>query len=282
MLKNRKHNDCKILVGTSGYSYNEWIEAGFYPQGTKTANMLSLYAEHFPVTELNYTWYQMPRADAIERQRQLAPPDFLFAAKLTRTLTHDIDPEHWESQVTSYCEGIFPLKLNRQLLCLLIQFPTSFDRTRKNREYLAKLLDSLNDLPLAVEFRHRSWANDRVFAELERRHVTLVNVDIPEISYLFPSLDVVTNPDLFYVRFHGRNAKGWRSGNMNQQFDYNYTEDELIQWVETRIIPMSHGTKNGILFFNNHFRGQAPKNAEKMAEVMKQQRLSVNVRKYIS
>jgi hypothetical protein len=29
-----------IMVGTSGYAYNEWVEAGFYPPGTGTARML--------------------------------------------------------------------------------------------------------------------------------------------------------------------------------------------------------------------------------------------------
>ena len=56
---------CRLFVGTSGYSYTEWGDAGFYPSGTKSGKMLPLYARHFPVTELNYTWYQMPRAEAI-------------------------------------------------------------------------------------------------------------------------------------------------------------------------------------------------------------------------
>ncbi|MBN1961137.1 MAG: DUF72 domain-containing protein [Deltaproteobacteria bacterium] len=58
-----------LLVGTYGYSYPEWVDAGIYPPGTKSARMLPLYARDFAVTELNYTWYQMPRAEAIERQR---------------------------------------------------------------------------------------------------------------------------------------------------------------------------------------------------------------------
>ena len=27
------NENCRLLVGTSGYSYTEWIEAGFYPPG---------------------------------------------------------------------------------------------------------------------------------------------------------------------------------------------------------------------------------------------------------
>ena len=105
-----------LWVGTSGYSYPEWIEAGIYPPGTKAGQMLPLYAREFPVTELNYTWYQMPRAEAVERQRDLVPPDFLFCAKLTRTLTHEVDAKTWQDEAAKYRLGIAPLVQSRQLL----------------------------------------------------------------------------------------------------------------------------------------------------------------------
>jgi len=176
---------CRLFVGTSGYSYTEWVDAGFYPPDTKSGRMLPLYARHFPITELNYTWYQMPRADAIERQRQLVPPEFLFAAKLTRNLTHEIDPEQWPGHADRYRNGVTPLLQADQLVAVLIQLPPSFSRTPNNRKYLAALIDKLHGLPLAIEFRHRSWANDHVFTELERRRVTLVAVDEPNLPGLF-------------------------------------------------------------------------------------------------
>jgi|SRR5450631_13278 len=39
-----------------------------------------------------------------------------------------------------------------------------------------------------------------------------------------PSLDVVTDRELFYVRFHSRNALGWRLNKMATQFDYDYSD----------------------------------------------------------
>ena len=266
----RAPNACRLFVGTSGFSYTEWVEAGFYPSGTKSGNMLPLYARQFPITELNYTWYQMPKAEAIERQRRQVPQEFLFAAKLTRTLTHEIDTQNWPDQAVNYREGMAPLIQATQLIAVLIQLPPGFHRTPPNRKYLAALLDKLDGLPLAIEFRHRSWANDHVFAELERRRVTLVSVDEPDLPGLFPALDIVTHPDLFYVRFHGRNAKGWRSGNMQHQFDYNYSDDELHEWIENKIEPMSDRARRGIIFFNNHVRAQAPENARRMVALLKE------------
>ena len=266
-LKSPKHN-CLVQVGTSGYSYAEWGDAGFYPSGTKSGQMLPFYAQHFPITELNYTWYQMPKAPAVERMRQLVPQGFRFAAKLTRTLTHEVDPDQWRGQAAQYRDGIAPLVQTRQLVAVLLQFPPTFVRAPNNRRYLATLLDELENLPLAVEFRHASWAADRVFAELERRRTTLVAVDEPDLPGLFPKLDIVTNPDFFYMRFHGRNARGWRSGNMQKQFDYDYSDDELREWADGRIAKMAERSRSGIIFFNNHVRAQAPRNAMRLVHLL--------------
>ena len=260
--------DCRLWVGTSGYSYTEWVEAGFYPPGTKPGKMLPLYAEKFPITELNYTWYQMPKAEAVERQRLKVPSGFLFAAKLTRSLTHEVEPDLWRGQAAAYRHGLAPLVQAGQLAAVLVQLPPAFNRSPDNRRRLASLLDEMEGLPLAVEFRHASWAADRVFAELERRKVALVAVDEPALPGLFPALDVVTDPNLFYIRFHGRNARGWRQGNKQVQFDYDYKEDELREWVEERIVSMADKARQGIIFFNNHVAGQAPRNASALTEIL--------------
>ncbi|WP_022666675.1 DUF72 domain-containing protein [Desulfospira joergensenii] len=261
----------EILVGTSGYSYGEWVDSGFYPAGTHSADMLPRYAGVFRATELNYTWYQMPKAPAMERMCSRVDAGFRFAAKLTRTLTHEVRQNQWKEEARQYCRGIAPLKASGRLLCVLIQLPPYFRRTPESRQYLAALLDELTEtagLPLAVEFRHDSWVNEKVFSELERRRVTLVTVDCPRLPPLFPRLDRITNPDLFYVRFHGRNCKGWGSGSMQHQFDYNYSDPELEEWTGFIARKLSSKASRGALFFNNHVRGQAPANARKLISLL--------------
>jgi len=256
---------CPVYVGTCGYSYTEWVDSGFYPEGTRSTEMLGLYGRCFSVVELNYTWYQMARAEPLARMVDKAPAHLLFAAKLTRTMTHERD-DNWRQQLQLYRQGIAPLK--KRLVAILIQLPPDFDRSLAHRSYLAALLDGLHDLPVAVEFRHRSWAVDPVFAELQRRRVTLVAVDEPSLPGLFPSLDVVTNPGLFYVRFHGRNKEGWQSGNMQKKFNYDYAEEELRAWCEQYLLPMAGRADRGILLFNNHVRAQAPRNGRTLATIL--------------
>ncbi len=259
---------CPVLIGTSGYSYTEWVDSGFYPQGTRTPGMLALYANVFPIVELNYTWYQMVRAEAISRMISKAPESFQFAAKLTRTLTHERD-RNWQQELKLYREGIQPLR--KQLAAILVQLPPDFDWSRKNRYYLAHLLDGLHGFPLAVEFRHISWSRDTVFAELEARRVTMVTVDAPSMPDLFPCLDIVTNPELFFVRFHGRNIQGWQSGNMQKKFDYSYSEEELNEWNQSHLTSLRRKAERGIVFFNNHVCAQAPENGRLLQTIIQKQ-----------
>ena len=253
------------MTGTSGYSYLEWVDNGFYPPGTKSTAMLGLYGHSFSIVELNYTWYQMARSDVLTRMAATAPAHMLFAAKLTRTVTHE-RVENWREEVERYRQGISALK--KRLVAILVQLPPDFDRTVSNRRFLAELLDCLQPLPVAVEFRHASWAVDSVFVELERRRVILVSVDEPDLVGLFPCLDVVTNPSLFYVRFHGRNLQGWRSGNMQKKFDYDYGREELQKWRETIFMKLASRADRGIIFFNNHVRAQAPRNAQLLGSLI--------------
>jgi len=266
-METKTPHTCQLRIGTSGYSYPEWSDAGFYPAGTPARDMLPHYAKIFSITELNYTWYQMPKAPAMERMIARVPDGFHFAAKLTRTMTHEIDPHGWRGQVALFRKGIAPLVQAGRMPALLVQLPPGFDRSEANRRHLARLLDELTGLPVAVEFRHRSWAVDRVFAELEKRRVTLVTVDVPDLPHLFPTLDVVTNPDLIYLRFHGRNTRGWRSGDMQKQFDYLYNTAELQRWSREIIPKMTSRAHSGIAFFNNHVRGQAPRNARMLIDM---------------
>jgi uncharacterized protein YecE (DUF72 family) len=87
---------------------------------------------------------------------------------------------------------------------------------------------------------------------------------------------VVTNPDLLYLRFHGRNARGWRSGNMQKQFDYDYSPDELQTWSAVTLPKMAARARAGIIFFNNHVRAQAPRNARTLMAQLESQGFPLN------
>ena len=107
---------CRLYIGTSGYSYGEWIDSGFYPDGTHSSNMLDSYIKTFHTTELNYTWYQMPKAPAMERMCEKVPEHFKFSAKLTRTLTHEVKKDLWQKEALLFRQGVEPLVRAKKLL----------------------------------------------------------------------------------------------------------------------------------------------------------------------
>ncbi len=262
-----------ILIGTSGYSYDDWV-GPVYPPGTASKDFLRLYAQQFALTELNFSYYRQPDARTVARMVHATPDTFRFTIKGHKTLTHETGGD-LEAESRTFKEGIRPLVEAGRLACVVMQFPYSFHYTTGTRKYLDSVCRQFERLPTAVEFRHVSWAVDSVFAELEKRRVTLVAVDAPSLPRLFPTLDVVTNPDFFYIRFHGRNTAGWRSGTMQKKFDYNYSEEELQEWIERRIEPMTRQSGHGFVFFNNHVGAQAPRNAQTMVRLLRERRLEV-------
>jgi uncharacterized protein YecE (DUF72 family) len=56
---------------------------------------------------------------------------------------------------------------------------------------------------------------------------------------------------------------------MATQFDYDYSDNEMGAWIDERLRPLVDATKTGVLFFNNHVRGQAPRNARRSLELLR-------------
>lgn len=257
----------KILIGTSGYSYNEWIGV-LYPAGTRPSDFLKVYASEFDVAELNFSFYRMPEADLSRRMVLTTGPGFIFAVKAHKTLTHEFSSVTMASEVAEFTKGIDPIIEASKLGVILLQFPFSFHYNADNRAYLHKLCAQFGELPLAVEFRNRYWQRESVYDGLKRRGIAYVNVDEPCLSGLLITQDIVTSK-IGYVRFHGRNEKNWWSGDNVSRYDYCYNDEELLQWIP-RINSIASQASLVLVVFNNHSRGQAVENARRLKEMLKE------------
>ena len=256
----------RVLVGTSGYSYDDWV-GPFYPQGTARQDFLSLYAREFPVVELNFSYYQQPNRRTLDRMLAATTADFSFALKAHKSMTHEIG-ESWEKDIEAFRAGIQPLVDAGRLAAVLLQFPYSFAYTTESRSRLATLCGKLEGLPLAVEFRKSDWLREQVFEGLRQRGVSLVSVDEPSLPKLLPPTTETTGR-LGYVRFHGRNKEAWWTGDNASRYDYLYNKDELEEWVQ-RIRLIMERVPVLLLFFNNHWRGNAAQNAREMRLLLQQ------------
>ncbi len=254
----------RLLVGTSGYSYPDWV-GPVYPEGTRPKDYLPLYAKRFGFVELNFCFYRQPEAAAVERLRSRAPAEFQFSAKAHRSLTHE-RPADVREAARVFLEGIRPLRESGQLAAVLLQFPYRFHYAPESRRYLDQVCRALEGVPLAVEFRNRDWQRERVVAELARRGVSLVSVDLPSLPELPPPLLSPTSP-MAYIRFHGRSAATWWSGDNASRYDYRYSSAELEEWARRALEAL--GTLSVmIVAFNNHYRGQAVVNAAEFRDLL--------------
>lgn len=252
--------DAALRVGTSGYSYADW-RGTVYPEGLPQKEMLAAYARRFDTVELNFSYYRPPEAEHLARMAAIvAPicPDFLFAIKGHRSLTHRIEPT-WTDDADRFRDALAPLIEAERLAAVLLQFPHGFHYTLQNRRHLDALLRRLEGLPLACEFRGAEWFHPRLYAGLKARGVTLVAVDEPDLEGLPPPVAIPTAP-VAYLRFHGRNRDNWWRGDNASRYDYLYSEAELAEW-RGRIAPLRRATRIVFCYFNNHWRGQAATNA---------------------
>ena len=69
------------------------------------------------------------------------------------------------------------------------------------------------------------------------------------------------------VRFHGRNKDEWESGSVQRRFRYDYSEEELEEWVP-KIARLAHESKQTHVLMNNCYRDYAQRNARELAKLL--------------
>lgn len=251
-----------VFLGTSGYSYEDWV-GPFYPPGTRKPRMLEYYQHFFPATELNYTYYTMPRASTLFQIRNRAP-HMLFSVKAHRSMTHErrAPRQSWQE----FADAMLVLADTGQLACLLFQFPSSFRCSNENFSYLDELIEYFNSFHIVLEFRHISWHNETTYAYAAKRGSTLCSVDAPRLPGLTSSV-VYPGKTLAYYRLHGRNAQRWFDGDSVTRYDYRYSGHELNEII-TNIIALVEASQHVFLFANNHPRAQAVETVCKIADAL--------------
>ena len=252
-----------VRVGTAGWSYDDWkgvvypkpIPKGFHP--------LEYLSRFFDTLELNVTFYRpVPAGNAKTwMQKVKGNPRFKFTAKMWQRFTHEREIEPAPDEVRQVREGMDPLLREGKLGAVLLQFPWSFKRTPENRVWLARLIDTFHDYPLALEVRHSSWNQPDVYEDLAERRVGFCNIDQPLFHQsLKPSAEVTSC--VGYVRLHGRNWEDWfrDDAGRDERYDYLYSEEELKPWLE-KIEQIRKQADEVYVITNNHYRGQAVVNA---------------------
>jgi uncharacterized protein YecE (DUF72 family) len=254
----------KLFIGPAGWDYPDW-QGVVYPKGLKGTDRLTFLAAHFGAVEINVSFYR-PLNPAYARRWLAAVahrPDFRFTAKVWQVFTHERRLP--EAELTQFREGLGPLLTGGKLGVLLAQFPYSFHNTEENRAYLLKLKDALQNFPLAVEVRHRSWQQRAIREFLAEVGLDFCNIDQPMVSYPMGATRWVTG-SRGYLRCHGRHKEAWFEFAQDRQarYDYLYSPEELADLADRARELMAKAGETYVIF-NNHPAGQAVANALELA-----------------
>jgi uncharacterized protein YecE (DUF72 family) len=254
-----------IRVGTSGYSFRDWV-GPFYPPGTPARAQFEYYTRFFRCLELNVTYYRVPDAKLMAGMCERTPAGFEFIVKLHADITHQHSRD--DALYASFRTALQPLEDAGRMQGLLAQFPFSFKNVETNRAFLAELRQRFEPRPLFVEFRHASWIVEPVFAFLAGQHIGYVSVDEPQLRDLVPPI-VRATTDVGYVRLHGRNATTWYASGpeAGDRYDYRYNGAELLDWRH-KIVALARRTRKTFVFFNNCHAGNAAVNALAMLDLL--------------
>ena len=232
-----------VRIGCSGWNYAHWRDLIY--QGLPVRRWLEQYATLFDTVEVNNTFYRLPLKSSVARWVEQTPPDFLFAVKMSRYITHVKRLTDLGAGIRRFYERIEPLVQSPKLGPVLWQLPGTF---RRDDGRLAGALAALPPGRHCFEFRHASWFAPEVYELLRRRGAALVIGDHPQRP--FQAHELTT--EWTFIRFHygsrGRNG--------------NYSERELEEWAKR--IQAWRRDVNVYAYFNNDWRGYAVDNARSL------------------
>ena len=262
-----ENKQAKIKIGSQGWNYADWVtktagEIIFYPRGTKSNEMLTIYAEAFDTVEFDSTFYAIPQPETLENWAKKTPADFTFSLKMPREITHaaELKKESFPA-LDEFCERALILK--EKLGSILIQLPPQFEadegRVRTFLEFLPHLPKNIR---FVVELRNRSWFKGDIFDVLRKHNVSL---SLTESSFvpralIFEAARKLT-ADFVYVRFMGDRDL--------IQFDrvQRKQDENLWLWFEVLLeikVPM-------FVYFSNFYEGFAPASAKKLKRMFWQE-----------
>jgi uncharacterized protein YecE (DUF72 family) len=139
-----------------------------------------------------------------------------------------------------FLSALDPLRAERKLGAILLQFPPWFPISKAGQETLGFL--AAHQLPY-------------------------VCVDMPQGHRdSIPPVRAATAPGLAVVRLHGHSQK-WDSKDIHERFGYRYTGAELAEWAAKVAALARHAEQTHVLF-NNCYHDYAQVNAQQLTDLL--------------
>lgn len=263
-----------ITIGLTGWTDHELI-------APNKKRQLEDYASHFPFVEMDTSYYAIPSEKNIKKWVDKTPTHFQFIPKAFYPMTLH---KSWNKKTYSqekvfsiYQKNFQPMIDYGKIKAFLFQFPPFFHYTDKNLAYLKQVREWMGNLPIAIEFRHRSWYStqnqNQTLKFLTDYDYIQVTVDQPQTpSNSVPTILQATNKKLSLYRLHGRNYSGWLNASTDANWRktrtlYDYSPDELIE-LKTNTLKLAEQSQEVSVIFNNNSGHHAAKNAKELQKLL--------------
>lgn len=229
-------------IGTSGWNYRSWRRTfyGDMPQRLWLTHCAAL----FDSLEINNTFYRYPSPQTQQRWLDRTPPDFPFAVKGHRGITHFArlaDPEDRLRRLRRGLDILAP-----RIVAMLWQLPRTLEKDLARLDEFGEALRRVwPQTRHVMEFRHASWFDAETAAVLAQHGLANCISDARD----WPRWDAVTT-DLVYVRLHGH----------TRTYASSYSGAALAGWA-ARLRRWQREGRAVHVYFDNDAEGAAPVNA---------------------
>lgn len=265
-----------IHIGLAGWGDHDRL----YDPSVKAKDKLKAYGSHFPVVEVDSSFYAIQPKERFARWAEETPETLRFVVKAYQGMTgHQrgqprAEAGGTEAMYEAFRESLEPAFAAGRLAAALFQYPPWFDCTRENVQQLRETRRRMNGFPCALEFRHQSWFapefREKTLEFMEEQGWIHSVCDEPQAGAgSVPTVLRATDPDTVVVRMHGRNAAGWQAAGAPNwrevRYLYKYGEEELDEW-RVRLERLAEMCRDVYVIFNNNSGGDAAANAKRMME----------------
>jgi uncharacterized protein YecE (DUF72 family) len=231
---------CDIRIGCSGWHYKHWLGV-FYPERLPASKMLNFYVQHFDTVELNNTFYRLPGEHGLDVWRESTPPNFVFAVKGSRFLTHMKKLKDAELGIERFFERVD--RLGEKLGPIVFQLPPQWEVNAERLETFIEALPAGHRY--AFELRNPTWHTEEIYGILRRHNAAFC---IFEIAGFRSSCEITA--DFTYVRLHGPGGA----------YQGSYPAETLRKWAD-QIGQWRRELRAVYVYFDNDQAGYAVENA---------------------
>lgn len=293
----------ELFIGTCSWADRSLIASNeFYPRDANTPEKrLAFYASKFRSVEVDSTFYALPSERNSLLWLKRTPEGFIFNFKAYGAMTgHGVSPASLPVDLridsgdsdkrvfikdagvikeifNRFISAISPVVSAGKLGVVLFQYPPWFEKTYRNLDEILKAKEMMRGIECAVEFRNRSWLDDKNAVDtlrfLRENRLTYVISDAPQVrSQKTTRYLVDSTTDIAYFRFHGRNVENWdkKGVDLSLRYDYEYSEEELRRFAED-IRLIKGKVKKVFAMFNNHRGSQAVRNALDLIRILSEE-----------